>query len=151
LRRRFGAERPALQHGRQLHSPINWAERATRVAEKMKRFFKACWPINPHSETVGCAPSASKRLVFHHFGSDNSIMEIVFSVTQEGDVGSVAERLSHDIFTQGNTGEDLRAKVREAVLACFFDQPKPSTVRLHLVRDELPAALVAPHGTAAIA
>jgi hypothetical protein len=28
-------------------------------------------------------------------------MEIVFSVTQEADVGFVAECLSHDIFTQG--------------------------------------------------
>jgi predicted RNase H-like HicB family nuclease len=66
-------------------------------------------------------------------------MEIVFSVTQEGDGGFVAECLPHDIFTQGNTWEELRANVREAVSACFFDQPKPAAVRLHLVRDELPA------------
>ena len=64
-------------------------------------------------------------------------MEIVFGVAQEGDGGYVAECLSHDIFTQGNTWEELRANVREAVSAYFFDQPKPSAVRLHLVRDEL--------------
>ena len=64
-------------------------------------------------------------------------MEIVFTVTQEGDGGYVAECLSHDIFSQGNTWEELRANVREAVSAFFFDQPKPSAVRLHLVRDEL--------------
>ena len=64
-------------------------------------------------------------------------MEIVFTVTQEGDGGYVAECLSHDIFTQGNTWVELRANVREAVSAFFFDQPKPSAVRLHLVRDEL--------------
>ena len=64
-------------------------------------------------------------------------MEIVFSVTQESDGGYVAECLSHDIFTQGNTWEELRANVREAVSAYFFDQPKPSAVRLHFVRDEL--------------
>lgn len=64
-------------------------------------------------------------------------MEIVFSITQESDGGYVAECLSHDIFTQGNTWEDLRANVREAVSAFFFDQTKPSAVRLHLVRDEL--------------
>jgi predicted RNase H-like HicB family nuclease len=63
--------------------------------------------------------------------------EIVFSVTQEGDGGYVAECLSHDIFTQGNTWEELRVNVREAVAAYFFDQSKPSAVRLHLVRDEL--------------
>ncbi|MCO5052103.1 MAG: 2-phospho-L-lactate guanylyltransferase [Verrucomicrobiae bacterium] len=64
-------------------------------------------------------------------------MEIVFNITQEGDGGYVAECLSHDIFTQGNTWEELRTNVREAVAAFFFDQPKPATVRLHLVRDEL--------------
>ena len=67
-------------------------------------------------------------------------MEIVFTVTQENDGGYVAEWLSHDIFTQGNTWEELRANVREAVSAYFFDQPKPAAVRLHLVRDELLAS-----------
>ena len=65
------------------------------------------------------------------------LMEIVFSVTQEGDGGYVAECLSHDIFTEGDTWDDLRSHVREAVSAFFFDQEKPSAVRLHLVRDEL--------------
>lgn len=69
--------------------------------------------------------------------SDNPVMEIVFSVTQESDGGYVAECLSHDIFTQGDTWDEVRANVREAVSAYFFDQPKPSAVRLHLVRDEL--------------
>ena len=64
-------------------------------------------------------------------------MEIVFSVTQESDGGYVAECLSHDIFTQGATWDELRVNVREAVSAYFFDQPKPAAVRLHLVRDEL--------------
>lgn len=64
-------------------------------------------------------------------------MEIVFTVTQESDGGFVAECLSLDIFTQGNNWEELRANVREAVSAYFFDQPKPAVVRLHLVRDEV--------------
>ncbi|PYL63314.1 MAG: 2-phospho-L-lactate guanylyltransferase [Verrucomicrobia bacterium] len=66
-------------------------------------------------------------------------MEIVFTVTQEVDGGFVAECLSHDIFTQGNTWDELRANVREAVSGYFFDQPKPTAVRLHLVRDEVMA------------
>jgi predicted RNase H-like HicB family nuclease len=64
-------------------------------------------------------------------------MEIVFSVTQETDGGYVAECLSHDIFTDASTWEELRSNVREAVSAYFFDQPRPATVRLHLVRDEV--------------
>ena len=42
-----------------------------------------------------------------------------------------------DGFTQGETWEDLRSNVREAVSVYFFDQSKPSAVRLRLVRDEL--------------
>ena len=64
-------------------------------------------------------------------------MEIVFSVTQDGDGGYVAECLSHDIYTQGNSWEELRANAREAVSAFFFDQAHPSAIRLHLVRDEV--------------
>ena len=64
-------------------------------------------------------------------------MEIVFSITQEADGGFVGECLSHDIFTQGDTWDELRANVREAVAGYFFDQPKPSVIRLHLVRDEV--------------
>ena len=56
-------------------------------------------------------------------------MEIVFSIMQETDGGYVAECLSHDLSTQGNTWEDLRANVREAVSAFFFDQPKPSAAQ----------------------
>jgi predicted RNase H-like HicB family nuclease len=84
--------------------------------------------------------SRKERLVFHRKSGDSPAMEIVFTVTQENDGGYVAECLSHDIFTQGNTWEELRANVREAVSAYFFDQPKPAAVRLHLVRDELLAS-----------
>ena len=66
-------------------------------------------------------------------------MELVFSVAQEADGGFVAECLSHDIFTQGDNWLELRANVAEAVAAYFFDQPKPSSIRLHLVRDEVMA------------
>ena len=64
-------------------------------------------------------------------------MEIVFSVTQEADGGYVAECLSHDIFTEGDSWAELRANAREAVAGFFFDQPKPTGIRLHLVRDEV--------------
>ena len=64
-------------------------------------------------------------------------MEVVFSVAEESDGGYVAECLSHDIFTQGDTWEELRRNVQEAVSGYFFDQPKPTRVRLHLVRDEV--------------
>ncbi|PYS22026.1 MAG: 2-phospho-L-lactate guanylyltransferase [Acidobacteria bacterium] len=64
-------------------------------------------------------------------------MELVFSVNQEGDGGFVAECLTHDIFTEGNSWEELRSNVQEAVAGYFFDRNKPEQIRLHLVRDEV--------------
>jgi predicted RNase H-like HicB family nuclease len=66
-----------------------------------------------------------------------SIMELIFEVIQEEDGGFVAECLSEDIITQADTWEELRNNVREAVSAYFFDKPRPSSIRLHLVKDEV--------------
>jgi len=64
--------------------------------------------------------------------------ELVFEVTQEEDGGFCAECLTENIFTQGNTWEDLRRNVQEAVRAFFFDQPPTQRrIRLRLVRDEV--------------
>ncbi len=63
--------------------------------------------------------------------------EIIFAVTQEADGGYVAEALGESIFTEADTWEELRTNVREAVAAFYFDRTAPSSVRLHLVRDEV--------------
>ena len=63
--------------------------------------------------------------------------ELVFDVTEEADGGYVAECLSENIVTQGDTWEELRANVKEAVEAFFFDAPKPQAIRLHFVRNEV--------------
>jgi hypothetical protein len=49
----------------------------------------------------------------------------------------VAEALGESIFTEADTWDDLRANVREAVAAFYFDRPAPARIRLHLVRDEV--------------
>ena len=63
--------------------------------------------------------------------------ELVFDVSEDADGGYVAECLSENIVTQGDTWEELRANVKEAVEAFFFDRPKPQAIRLHLVRNEV--------------
>ena len=63
--------------------------------------------------------------------------ELVFEVMQEEDGGFVAECLSENIFTQADTWEKLRHNVQEAINAYYFDGPKPQTIRLHMVRDEV--------------
>jgi predicted RNase H-like HicB family nuclease len=63
--------------------------------------------------------------------------EIVFEITQDSDGGFSAECLTEPIFTQGDTWDQLRANVKEAVLAYHFDSPAPAHIRLHFVRDEV--------------
>jgi len=63
--------------------------------------------------------------------------EIVFEVTQEADGGYVAECLTQPMVTQGDSWDDVRRNVREAVSAYFFDGEAPKTIRIRLVRDEL--------------
>ena len=63
--------------------------------------------------------------------------ELVFEVTLEADGGYCAECLTENIFTEGDTWEELRGNVLEATSAFFFDRPRPDQIRLHLVRDEI--------------
>jgi predicted RNase H-like HicB family nuclease len=64
-------------------------------------------------------------------------MEIVFSVTQEEDGGYVAGCTSLPIVTEGDTWDELKANVRDAVNGYFFDSPKHVQIRLLLLREEL--------------
>lgn len=63
--------------------------------------------------------------------------ELVFGVVQEADSGYCAECLTENIVTQGDTWEELRAHVKEAIAAFYFDRPAPRQVRLRMVRDEM--------------
>jgi predicted RNase H-like HicB family nuclease len=72
---------------------------------------------------------------------DTHVMEeIIFEVREdEVEGGFVATALGHAIATQGETVEELREMVRDAVRCHFGDGapgPMPGIVRLHFVRDE---------------
>jgi predicted RNase H-like HicB family nuclease len=65
--------------------------------------------------------------------------EIIFEVREdEVDGGYTANALGYGIHTQGDTLEELRAMVKDAV-ACYFDDTtqSPKIIRLHFVRDEI--------------
>ncbi len=67
--------------------------------------------------------------------------EIIFEVrADETEGGYYAVALGHSIATQGETIEELRAMVRDAVQCHFGDRvpgESPKIVRLHFVRDEV--------------
>jgi predicted RNase H-like HicB family nuclease len=52
--------------------------------------------------------------------------DLVFEAVQEADGGYCAECLTENIFTQGDTWEELRKNVIDATTAFFFDRPPPS-------------------------
>jgi predicted RNase H-like HicB family nuclease len=63
--------------------------------------------------------------------------EIIFEVTEAPEGGFTAEALGESIFTQAETWDELKANVKEAVQAFYFDATPPRSIRLHLVRDEV--------------
>ena len=63
--------------------------------------------------------------------------ELVFEVMQEADGGYTAEALGESIFTQADCWDELKANVREVVQAFYFDSVTPTSIRLHLIRDEV--------------
>ena len=68
-----------------------------------------------------------------------AVSEIVFEVSQEDSGGGYsASAVDYGIHTEGDTVEQLRRNVKEAV-ECYFDEtmPRPASVRLHFVRDEV--------------
>jgi len=65
------------------------------------------------------------------------VNELVFEVAQEADGGFTAEALGESIFTQADSWDELKANVKEAVQAFYFDSSAPASIRLHLTRDEV--------------
>ena len=65
--------------------------------------------------------------------------EIIFEVSEdEMDGGWSASALGFGIHTEGETLDELRRNVREAV-DCYFDESmdRPRLIRLHYVKDEV--------------
>lgn len=64
--------------------------------------------------------------------------EIVFQVEDDPDGGFTARAIGASVFTEADTLEELRAKVRDAV-TCHFENPdeRPRIIRLHFTRDEV--------------
>ena len=63
--------------------------------------------------------------------------EITFVVAESPEGGYEARALGYSIFTQGETWEELKVMVRDAVRCHFEEGEAPRTIHLHLVRDEV--------------
>ncbi|PSB07583.1 2-oxoisovalerate dehydrogenase [filamentous cyanobacterium CCP1] len=66
--------------------------------------------------------------------------EIIFLVEEDPEGGYTAKAIGESIFTQGETIEEIREMVRDAVQCHFEAEQRPKLIRLHIVRDEVIAS-----------
>jgi predicted RNase H-like HicB family nuclease len=65
-------------------------------------------------------------------------MELIFEIRDAEEGGFFARALGPAIFTEGETWEELRANLLEAVSLHFEDAPvRPRLAQMHYVKDEL--------------
>lgn len=61
--------------------------------------------------------------------------EIIFLVEESDEGGYVARSVTHSIYTEADTLDELRDMVRDAVMCHFGDDDIPRLIRLHIVKD----------------
>ena len=63
--------------------------------------------------------------------------EVLFLVEESPEGGYTARALGEAIFTEGDSLEELREQVMDAVRCHFDDDEMPQMVRLHFVKEEV--------------
>ena len=66
--------------------------------------------------------------------------EIIFVVSDSPEGGFEARALSHSAYTEADTQDELRERVRDAVAVHFDEGERPGVIRLHFMREEVLAA-----------
>ncbi len=67
--------------------------------------------------------------------------EIIFLVEADDiDGGYTAKAIGESIFTQGDSLEELKEMIRDAVRCHFDESNRPDLIRMHITRDEVFAA-----------
>jgi len=65
--------------------------------------------------------------------------EVIFLVQDSLEMGFEAQAIGESIFTEGETMDELKENIREAVRCHFGDSETPSIIRLHYVKEEMMA------------
>ncbi len=61
--------------------------------------------------------------------------EIIFLVEEDIEGGYIAKALGESIITQGETLEELKKNIKDAVNCHFEEEQKPKIIRLHIVKE----------------
>ena len=62
--------------------------------------------------------------------------EIIFYIEDTDDGTYAARAIGYPIFTDGESIEELRSNIRDAVTCHFEEKQAPQIIRLHFVREE---------------
>ena len=76
---------------------------------------------------------------FVNFVKNKTMSEIIFIIEESPEGGYEAKALGHSIFTEGETIEELKENIKEAI-HCHFEVDVPAIIRLHYVKEEVIAA-----------
>jgi predicted RNase H-like HicB family nuclease len=63
--------------------------------------------------------------------------EVFFLVEEALEGGYTAKAIGESIFTEGETMEEVRVNIKEAVHCHYDDDNLPKIIRLHLVKEEI--------------
>jgi len=66
--------------------------------------------------------------------------EIIFVIEESLDGGYEAKALGESIFTQGDSIDELKKNIVEAVNCHYDEEKKPAIIRLHYIKEETIAA-----------
>jgi hypothetical protein len=86
---------------------------------------------------AGCASKSRERNYGGEAMEQPVMSEVVFEVTKESTGGYDAESDTENLSAQGDTWEQLCDNVKTTVERYFQGGPKPQSIRLHHVRDEV--------------
>ncbi len=65
------------------------------------------------------------------------VNEVIFMVEEAPEGGYTSHALGHSIFTEGDSWDELKVNVQDAVRCHFEPASMPSIIRLHLVKEEV--------------
>jgi predicted RNase H-like HicB family nuclease len=77
---------------------------------------------------------------YHIFKKEATNMsELIFLIENSDEGGYTARALGYSIYTEGETLDELRENIRDAIKCHFGSDDFPHVVRLHMVKDEIMA------------
>lgn len=65
--------------------------------------------------------------------------ELIFIIENSDEGGFTAKALGYSIYTEGETLDELKKNVKDAVKCHFPAKDLPHVIRLHMVKDEVMA------------